>query len=171
MKFDGKRYVTKLPFIENPEYLPDNYILVKKRTENLVSKLRKNPDHLREYGNIINDYLKDGILEEASPINKTDAVHYLPHRAVVKEERETTKTRIVFDASARYQDQKSLNYRLDSGPCLLSRIFDILVRFRLGKIGIVAYIKKAFLQIAIDENQCGFLRMIWYKNVFAQILW
>ena len=24
LKFDGKRYVTKLPFIENPENLPDN---------------------------------------------------------------------------------------------------------------------------------------------------
>ena len=68
MKFDGQqRYVTKLPFIENSENLPDNYILEKKRTENLVSKLRKNPAHLREYDNIINDYLKDGILEEVSP--------------------------------------------------------------------------------------------------------
>ena len=169
MKFDGQqRYVTKLPFIENSENLPDNYILEKKRTENLVSKLRKNPAHLREYDNIINDYLKDGILEEVSPINKTDAVHYLPHRAVVKEERETTKTRLVFDASAKYQDEKSLNDMLDPGPCLLPPVFDILVRFRLGMIGIVADIKKAFLQVGLDEDQRDFLRIIWYKNAFAQ---
>ena len=51
---------------------------------------------------------------------------------------------------------------------MLPPIFDILVRFRLGKIGIVADIKKAFLQIAIDEDQRYFLRIIWYKNVFAQ---
>ena len=57
---------------------------------------------------------------------------------------------------------------LDPGPCLLPRLFDILVRFRLGKIGIVADIKKAFLQIAIDEDHRDFLRMIWYENVFAQ---
>ena len=38
--------MTKLPFIKNPENLPDNYILAKKRTENLISKLRKNPDQL-----------------------------------------------------------------------------------------------------------------------------
>ena len=84
LKFDGKRYVTKLPFIENPENLPDNYILAKKRTDNLVSKLRKNPEQLREYDNIINDYLKDRILEEASPTCKTDAVHYLFHQPIVK---------------------------------------------------------------------------------------
>ena len=57
---------------------------------------------------------------------------------------------------------------LDPGPCLLPNIFDILVRFRLEKIGIVADIKKAFLQIAIDEDQRDFLGMIWYENVFAQ---
>ena len=55
----------------------------------MVSKLRKNPQQLRDYDNIINDYLKDVIVQELTPINKTDAVHYLPHRAVVKEERET----------------------------------------------------------------------------------
>ena len=168
LKFDGKRYVTKLPFIENPENLLDNYILAKKPTEDLVSKLRKNPDQLCEYDNIINDYFKDGILEEVSRINKTDAVHYLPHRAVVKEERETTKTRIVFNASAKYQDKKSLNDMLDPGPCLLPGIFDIFVIFRLGKIGIVPDIKKAFLQISIDEDQRDFLRTIWYKDIFAQ---
>ena len=53
---------------------------------------------------------------------------------------------------------------LKPGPCLLLCIFDILVTFRLGKIGIVADIMKAFLQIAIGD----FLRMIWYENVFAQ---
>ena len=63
--------------------LPDHYILAKKRTENLVSKLRKNPEQLRKYDNIVHDYLKDGILEEVLSINKTDAVHYLPHRAAV----------------------------------------------------------------------------------------
>ena len=57
---------------------------------------------------------------------------------------------------------------LDPGPCLLPCIFDILVRFRLGKIEIVADIKKVFLQIAVDEDERDFLRMIWYKNVFAQ---
>ena len=57
---------------------------------------------------------------------------------------------------------------LDPGPCLLPRIFHILVRFQLGKIRIVADIKKAFLQIAMDEDHRDFLRMIWYENVFAK---
>ena len=133
-------------------------------------KLRKDLEQLREYDKIINDYLKDGILEEVSPINKTDAVHYLPHQAEVKKDRETTKARIIFDASAKYLNEKSLNDMLDPGPCLLPRIFDILVRFRLGKIGIIADIKKAFLQIAIDEDHRDFLRMIGMKMFLLKIL-
>ena len=118
LKFDGKRYVTKLPFIENPENLPDNYILAKKRTANLVSKLRKNPEQLREYDNIINDYLKDRIVEEVSPIRKTDAVHYLFHQPIVKGECEATNARVAFHASAKYQDEKSSNDMFDPGPFL-----------------------------------------------------
>ena len=57
---------------------------------------------------------------------------------------------------------------LDQGPCLLPYIFDILVRFRLRKIGIVAHIKKAFLKIVIDEDQHNFQRMIWNENAFVQ---
>ena len=57
----------------------------------MISKLCKNVEQLREYENIINDYPKDDILEEVPPINKADAAHYLPHQAVVTEERETTK--------------------------------------------------------------------------------
>ena len=52
--------MTKLPFFENPENLQGNYILAKKRTENLISKLRKNLEQLHEYDKIINDYLKNG---------------------------------------------------------------------------------------------------------------
>ena len=57
---------------------------------------------------------------------------------------------------------------LDPGPCLLHHVFEILVRFWLEKIQIVADIKKAFLEIAINKYQRDFLRMIRYENVFAQ---
>ena len=53
--------------------------------------------------------LKEGILEKVPIDFKTDNVHYLPHRAVVKEDGETTKARNVFDASAKYKNKLSLN--------------------------------------------------------------
>ena len=104
-----------------------------------------------EYDKIIKQYINDGIVE---PIRSTKtscglgSVHYLPHRAVVRQNRGTTKVRIVFDDSSH-----ALYFR----PCMLPLLHDILIRFRIGKIGVVADIQQAFLQIEIDENHRYFL--------------
>ena len=91
------------------------------------------------------------------PIGFKTNVYYLPHRAVLKEDRRTTKVCIVFDASAKYKSELSLNEVLDTGPCLLLRIFDILLRFRLIKIAKVSDIKQAFLQICMCGNNRNYL--------------
>ena len=123
-----------------------------------------------EYNKIIKQYINDGIVE---PVRSTTtsydigSVRYLPHRAVVRQNRDTTKVRIVFDASAHVDNESSLNDILYSGPCMLPLLHDILIRFRIGKIGIVANVQQAFLQIEIDENHRGFLRFIWFNNVLS----
>ena len=92
-------------------------------------------------------------------------MHYLPHHAVIKNERDTTKTRIVFDASSKIGNNPSLNDCLHSVPCLLPLIFDILLRFRIGDVALVADIKQAFLNIEIDEGDRDFLRILWVENI------
>ena len=85
---------------------------------------------------------------------------YLPHRGVVKMDRETTKLRIVHDASAKSEGGLSLNDALEKGPNLLPLFWGILLRFRIGKVGIVGDLEKAFLQLSLheeDRNVCCFL--------------
>ena len=80
-------------------------------------------------------------------------------------DRETTKTRMVFDASAEIdKNEPSLNDILFRGPCLLPLIEDILLRVRLGRIAIVADIQQAFLQISVNECHRNHLRFLWYNN-------
>ena len=94
------------------------------------------------------DYLKNNIIEEMNENEVVTSAHYLPHHAVIKSDRETTKTSIVLDASAKYdKSEPSLNEILNSGPCLLPLIEDILLRFRLGRTAVVADIQQVFLQI------------------------
>ena len=92
-----------------------------------------------EYDNIIKDYLKEDIVEivpASEEIVLPCSAHYLPERAVVKENGETTKVRIVSDGSAHSSNEPSINDVLYSGPCLLPLVFDILIRFRTEKIGL-----------------------------------
>ena len=109
--------------------------------------LDKNKILLADYINIIKEYIDEGIVKDLEPDDVTDkpgSTHYLPHRAVIRENHSTTKVRIVLDGSAHNENEPSINNILYSGPCLLPLIFGILIRFRTGKIRIVANVKQSF---------------------------
>ena len=97
------------------------------------------------------------------------SVHYLPQRAVVLQNRDTTKVRIVFGTLAQVNNESSLNDILYFGPCLLPSLHDILIRYQIRKIGILVDVQQAFLQIEIDDNHRDFLQFIWFDNVLSII--
>ena len=74
-------------------------------------KLQKSPELLEIYDNIIRNQLTEGIIEKVDeniPPNVPE--FYVPHKPVIRENAESTKVRIVYDASARADNQsKSLN--------------------------------------------------------------
>ena len=78
-------------------------------------------------------------------------VHYLPHHAVIRQDKETTKLRVVYDASAK-SDGPSVNNCLYTGPKFDQWIMDILLRFRTHRIALTVDIKKAFLVLSIAEK-------------------
>ena len=89
------------------------------------------------------------------------------HRAVVKSERETAKVRAVSDASSKQSDEASSNDVLYAGPCLLPKLYEIVLRFRCAKIALAADIKQAFLQIEVNQSHRDFLRFFWYDAITA----
>ena len=40
-------------------------------------------------------------------------------------------------------------------------LIDILLRFRINEVALVADIKKAFLNVAVDRGDCDCLRFLW----------
>ena len=104
---DG-RYQTGLMWKPNHPKLYDNKSGSIGRLKNLVTKLRKDPKLLEQYDQQIHKYLEEGIIEKA-PDDIKGKEFYLPHKAVVKENAETTKVRIVYDASAKPEGSPSLN--------------------------------------------------------------
>ena len=92
-------------------------------------------------------------------------MHYLPHHAIIRQDRETTKLRVVCDASAKYQGVPSLNNCLYSGSNFKQCILDILQWFHTHKIAITANVEKAFLMISISEKDRDALGFLWVDNI------
>ena len=124
--------------------------------------------YVNKYDNIIEDQIKSGVVEPANDVLvPVGNVHYLPHREVVREDKNTTKIRIVYDASAK-DPGTSLNDCLHTGPSLNTLIFDILIRFRVYKVAIIADIEKAFLNIAISPEHRDYLRFFWVDDIRSE---
>ena len=122
-----------------------------------------------EYNNIFRNYLNEGIIEKVKDESDIPGcVYYLPHRAVTCNDKETTKVRVVFDRSTKLPKSPSLNECLYGGPCLLSLVCDILLRFRLQKIVLISDIKQAFLNVGIREEDCDYIRFLWFKDIFSE---
>ena len=160
------RYEVELPWKETHPTLPDNLDLSQARLRNLLLRLRKDQCILREYDSVIKNQLSSGIIEVVEkPLDGViGRTHYLPHHAVIRKDKLTTKLRIVYDASARGTGA-SLNDCLYSGPNFGQNIMAILLRFRTHKIGIVGDIEKAFLMISIAPKDRDVLRFLWIDSI------
>ena len=107
---------------------------------------------------------------EREPCPET-AGYYLPHHAVVREDSATTKTRVVFNASAAKKGQKSLNDTINPGPSLLPDLVGLLLRFREFQSAMQADIRKVFFMIAVREEDRKFLRFLWPDNTGKLTTW
>lgn len=162
LKFKNGRYETKLFWDEKPSDLNNNFAIAKRRFENLSVKLKDNWV-LDEYKDIVKIQLNSSIVEECASEIESDSYH-MPHSAVVRADRDTTKVRMVFDASSKGKGCKSLNDCLSSGPSLNPKILDIILRFRIHKYAFSADIQGAFLTIGIAEEDRDYLRFFWFSN-------
>ena len=94
----------------------------------------------------------------------------MPHRAVIRESAESTKLRVVYDASVKSESGFSLNDCLEKGPPLQNKLWDILIRTRFRPVVICGDIEKAFLQIRIRENERDCLRFHWSEKANYDII-
>ena len=88
----------------------------------------------------------------------------MPSQVVVRENSETTKVRMVFDASSKEgKTSTSLNECLHVGPNLTPLLFNILIQFRENNIALVGNIEKAFLNVGIHEADRDCLQFCGWK--------
>ena len=117
---------------ENKHVNSQTTLICVTRLNCLKARLKKDEKLLQEYDSIFKAQLEAGIIELV-PKDEEDfeGAHFLPHHGVLREDRETTKLRIVFYGSERAdKNQYSLNDCLEKGPNLTPHVFEVLTKFR-----------------------------------------
>ncbi|XP_050667011.1 uncharacterized protein LOC126966802 [Leptidea sinapis] len=160
---DG-RYEVALPFKGDVLSLGDSLQKATTRFYCLERKMLSSPKLKEAYDSVILEYLEKGYISPVLP--DTDATQSLrsytiSHHGVIREDKVTSRLRVVLDASAKTTTQVSLNDILYSGQNLQGNIFNIMVNFRLYRIAFSADIRQMFLCIGIRPCDRRFQRILY----------
>ena len=169
LQFRRGRYEVHLPWKDYDVAIPDHFDLCLNRLRLLHTRLLKSPELLERYHATIQEQLKKGIVEVVEDSRDAAAgntpVHYLPHHGVLRHDKQTTKLRVVYDGSAKTKtDPLSLNDCLKTGPNMIPKLFDVLVKFRWQSVALTADIEQAFLMIGITPKDRDVIRFLWFKD-------
>ena len=138
-----------LPWNSKKHLLGSNYAQAEVRLEQIERKLKRDPALRKEY-----QEAEDGLQRTVVPFIM------MPYHVVIRPERETTKSRIVFDASAQIENDVSLSDCIETGPALLLELVSILIRFREHRVAIMAVIQKMYLQVKLNKEDRD-VRYLW----------
>ncbi|KAG5895744.1 hypothetical protein JTB14_029514 [Gonioctena quinquepunctata] len=170
------RYEVSLPW-KNPNINSDhNFPGALARVKSLTSKLIRN-SALFEYDSAVREYIKSSCAEMIGDVSVSSMdfpknithLYFMPHRPVYREDKTTTKLRVVFDASAHAPGLASLNELLNPGENLMPDIVTILMNFRVGNVAVISDIEKAFLQIVLAECDRDSHSFLWYSSKLADV--
>ena len=91
-------------------------------------------------------------------------VLYLPIHAVKKESSTTTNIRAVFEASAKSSTGVSLNDTLLVGPTIHPPLLDVLLRFYLHRVALVADVSHMYCAIELTKPDRDLHWFAWRRN-------
>ncbi|KAL0821968.1 hypothetical protein ABMA28_005356 [Loxostege sticticalis] len=163
------RYIVRLPVTSETPEVTNSLQIAQRRLYSLERRL-KDGDLKEQYKAVINEYVTMGHMElvPENEIKKRGAI-YLPHHAVVREDRETTKVRAVFDASCKGTNNMSLNDNMLIGPTLQPDLRHLVLRWRMSPICLVADIVKMYRQVKVDKADADYLRILWRDDTSHKV--
>ncbi|XP_045489873.1 uncharacterized protein LOC123690524 [Pieris rapae] len=89
---------------------------------------------------------------------------YLPHHAVVRQDKDTTKVRVVFDASAKGSQGYSLNDTMLVGPVIQQDLRSLIITWRQHYICFVGDIMKMYRMVKMSEEHTKLQCIVWRDN-------
>lgn len=130
------------------------------RFNQLERKFQRNAELKTEYTKVIHEYMEMGHLKE-SEYPESDVAIYLPHHAVIRDDKDTSKVRVVYDASAKGSNGQSLNDAMMVGPVLQPDLRSLITTWRTHKICVVGDITKMYRMVRMTEEHTNLQRIVW----------
>lgn len=161
-------YLLRLPFKTGPPIpIGESKAIAERIFRRNETRLNQQPELAREYRDFMEEYERLNHMEKveasASSCSSTQIV-YFPHHPVIKETSQTTRVRVVFNASCSTSNGTSLNDYLHVEPKLLTDLFSLIVRWRMYRFVYTADIEKMFSQIKIHPADVDYQRIVWRSH-------
>ena len=168
-RYENGRYEIAIPWVDETPPLRSNRKLAEDRLVSLEKHLSKRPRIAEKYQEVLRANEEKGYIRKVDHHDaELEASWYLPHFPVVREDKQTTKVRIVYDSAVRYGGI-SLNDAMLPGPKLQRDVFDVLLRFRKNPVALVADLTEMFSQVVLAERDRPFHRFLWRNMESTQI--
>ncbi|XP_053619959.1 uncharacterized protein LOC128680687 [Plodia interpunctella] len=156
------RYVVCLPFRDNDEpVFEGSRVIALRRFHAIERRLSRDHNLKQQYVEFMTDYIERGHMTLVPTKQMGLGKYYIPHHCVLRPDSATTKLRVVFDASAKDSNSKSLNDMLLTGSKLQSNIVEILLHFREHEVVFMADVRQMYRQINIAPHHRDYQRILW----------
>ena len=126
----------------------------------MALRRKRSPDVAATYSQCIEQYIEKVYVRKVPVHEQSRSSWYIPHFPVIRRDKDTTKTRIVFDASTECGGV-SLNDVIHQGPKLQRDLSDVLLRFRRFPVTLVCDIAEMYLRNGIAAEDKPYHRFLW----------
>ncbi|XP_070139207.1 uncharacterized protein [Drosophila bipectinata] len=171
------KYMVRLPLktlFDPSQVLGRSKLIALNRFYTLKRKLQQRDKLHQQYLQAIEEYFDLQQIQEVttsedshSHINTNGKLDVfcstIPHHAVLKEDSLTTKLRVVYDASCKSSNGKSLNDILCTGPALHNDLRGVILNWRCYRYVFVADIQRMYRCIEMHPEDSQFQR-IWWRD-------
>ena len=125
----------------------------------MEKRMRNTPGLWEEFEKNVQDWLEKKYARLLDINEKTNG-YFIPTFMVVREDKSTTKYRLIVNGKFEFND-KSINHFLLSGPNVMNRLHDVLIRFRYHKYVVTCDVSNMFLRIKVPDHDSKFLRFFY----------
>lgn len=138
------------------------------------TKLNKNFDRLKMVDAVFKEQEQAGVIQKIPDIDSfvknNPKCSFLAHMPVFKMDHQSTKCRVVFLSNVVGKDEfgnKALSHNqvIYPGPNLNSKITSAVLNLRFGQTLLIYDLRKAFLQIALRDEDSNRLLFLWYNDI------